>query len=139
MVKFQTWDTAGQERFRTITSSYYKGSNGVIIVYDVTNRESFNNVGKWIDDLRQYAALDVSILLVGNKNDLGSSVVVSYDEGKQLADRLGVKFFETSAKTCHNVREAFLTIVSDIKSKVDLAAASLNEEPSRRGIGLKPE
>lgn len=135
----QIWDTAGQERFRTITSSYYRGANGVIIVYDVTYRESFNNVEKWMNEIRRYAAPDVSILLVGNLNDLENSKVISYDEGKQLADRLGVKFFETSAKTSHNVREAFMTIASDIKSKVDLATGSPNEATSSRGERLKPE
>jgi Ras-related protein Rab-1A len=117
----QIWDTAGQERFRGISSSYYRGANGVIVVYDVTNRESFNHVEMWIDEIKLYASSEVSILLVGNKNDLGNSIVVSYDEGKELADRLGVKFFETSAKTNHNVKEAFITIASDIKSRLDLA------------------
>lgn len=110
----QIWDTAGQERFRTISSSYYRGANGVIVVYDVTNRESFNHVEMWIDRIKLYASSEVSILLVGNKNDLGNSIVVSYDEGKELADRLGVKFFETSAKNGFNIEEAFTAIVSDI-------------------------
>ena len=112
----QIWDTAGQERFRTITTPYYRGSQGFIVVYDVTNRESFNHVEMWIDRIKLYASSEVSILLVGNKNDLGNSIVVSYDEGKELADRLGVKFFETSAKNGFNIEEAFTVIVSDIIS-----------------------
>jgi Ras-related protein Rab-1A len=134
----QIWDTACQERFRAITNSYYRGANGFIVVYDINNRESFNNVEKWMGEIRRYADKYVSILLVGNVNDLESSKVISYDEGKELADRLGVKFFETSAKTNYNVREAFMTIASELKYRADLSATSANEAPSTRGERIKP-
>jgi Ras-related protein Rab-1A len=138
VVQTQIWDTAAAERFRTIPSSYYRGANGIIIVYDVTSRESFNNVKKWMDLIWHFARSDVNLLLVGNISDLESEKVVSYDEGKELADRLGVKFLETSAKTSQNVREAFYTIASDIKFRLDLGAASPNKETLRRGERLKP-
>mmetsp|Transcript_99930 Transcript_99930/g.198252 ORF Transcript_99930/g.198252 Transcript_99930/m.198252 type:complete len:205 (+) Transcript_99930:85-699(+) len=117
-VKLQIWDTAGQERFRTITSSYYRGAHGIIIVYDVTDKESFNNVKHWVQEIEKYAADGVNKLLVGNKCDLSSKKVVSYDEAKDLADELGIQFMETSAKNSHNVESAFQTMAKDIKQRV---------------------
>uniref|UniRef100_A0A452XJJ0 GTP-binding protein n=1 Tax=Aegilops tauschii subsp. strangulata TaxID=200361 RepID=A0A452XJJ0_AEGTS len=81
-VKLQIWDTAGQERFRTITSSYYRGAHGIIIVYDVTDRESFNNVKQWLSEIDRYASDSVCKLLVGNKCDLVDSKVVDTEEAK---------------------------------------------------------
>eukprot|EP00397_Hematodinium_sp_SG-2012_P054535 GEMP01065843.1.p1 GENE.GEMP01065843.1~~GEMP01065843.1.p1 ORF type:complete len:207 (+),score=38.99 GEMP01065843.1:73-693(+) len=118
VVKLQIWDTAGQERFRTITSSYYRGAHGIIIVYDVTDRESFNSVKHWIEEISRYAAEGANKLLVGNKCDLQSKKVVSYDEAKDLADSLNIKFLETSAKNAHNVEEAFNTMGTEIKTRV---------------------
>jgi len=117
-VKLQIWDTAGQERFRTITSSYYRGAHGIIVVYDVTDKESFNNVKHWMQEIDKYAADGVNKLLVGNKCDLASKKVVSYDEAKELADSLGVQFMETSAKNAHNVEQAFQTMAGEIKQRV---------------------
>ena len=135
----QIWDTAGQERFRTITSSYYRGAHGIIVVYDVTDRESFKNVENWMKEISRYASENVSKLLVGNKSDIEGKKVVTYDEGKDLADRLGVKFLETSAKTAQNVEQAFLTMASEIKSRVAPAsAASPAKAPERRGDRLQP-
>merc|ERR1719269_381806 len=117
-IKLQIWDTAGQERFRTITSSYYRGAHGIIVVYDVTDKESFNNVKHWVQEIEKYAADGVNKLLVGNKCDLSSKKVVSYDEAKELADSLGIQFMETSAKNAHNVEQAFQTMAKDIKTRV---------------------
>ncbi|CAI0378446.1 unnamed protein product [Linum tenue] len=100
-IKLQIWDTAGQERFRTITSSYYRGAHGIIIVYDVTEMESFNNVKQW----------------VGNKCDLVENKVVDTQTGQALADELGIPFLETSAKDSINVEQAFLTMAAEIKKK----------------------
>jgi len=123
-VKLQIWDTAGQERFRTITSSYYRGAHGIIIVYDVTDRESFNNVKQWLAEIDKYASSEnVNKLLVGNKSDLASKKVVSYDEAKELADSLGIKFLETSAKNSHNVEQAFNVMASEIKTRVGTQTA----------------
>ncbi|KAL9253000.1 GTP-binding protein YPTM2-like protein [Drosera capensis] len=97
-IKLQIWDTAGQERFRTITSSYYRGAHGIIIVYDVTDQHSFENVKQWLSEIDRYASDNVVKLLVGNKSDLTSNRVVSYESGKAFADEIGVPFLETSAK-----------------------------------------
>ena len=120
-VKLQIWDTAGQERFRTITSSYYRGAHGIIIVYDVTDRQSFQNVEHWLKEIDKYATGNVNKLLVGNKSDLQSKKVVTYDEAKEFADKHGIKFLETSAKNSHNVEQAFQTMATEIKARVKAA------------------
>merc|ERR1712230_278230 len=125
------WDTAGQERFRTITSSYYRGAHGIIVVYDVTDKESFNNVKHWIQEIEKYAADGVNKLLVGNKCDLASKKVVSFDEAKELADSLSVNFLETSAKNALNVEQAFQTMAGEIKQRV----ASQPPAAARTGAG----
>ena len=106
-IKLQIWDTAGQERFHSITSNYYNGSHAIAIVYDITNRESFENVSKWIADVNNLANPNVCKLLVGNKTDLEDKRVVSYEEGQRMADSLGIPFIETSAKSTMNVNEMF--------------------------------
>jgi len=96
-VKLQLWDTAGQERFRTITSSYYRGSQGVIVMFDLTKEDTFKNVIKWLAELERYAAEDVRRILVGNKCDLPNRAVAAKD-ALELAERLGLEYIETSAK-----------------------------------------
>jgi small GTP-binding protein len=117
-IKLQIWDTAGQERFRTITSSYYRGAHGIIVVYDVTDAESFNNVKQWLHEIDRYASENVNKLLVGNKSDLTSKRAVSFDQGKEFADTLGIEFLETSAKSANNVEKAFMTMAAQIKSRM---------------------
>jgi len=117
-VKLQIWDTAGQERFRTITSSYYRGAHGIIIVYDVTDMESFNNIKQWLSEIDRYASDSVCKLLVGNKCDLVDNKVVDTEKAKAFADSLGIPFIETSAKESINVEEAFLTMSSEIKKRM---------------------
>lgn len=114
-IKLQIWDTAGQERFRTITSSYYRGANGIIIVYDVTDQESFTNVKTWLQEIDRYASTNVSKLLVGNKCDLTNKKVVDYTTAKEFADQLQIPFLETSAKNATNVEQAFMTMAAEIK------------------------
>ncbi|XP_058214904.1 ras-related protein RABD1 isoform X1 [Rhododendron vialii] len=116
--KLQIWDTAGQERFRTITSSYYRGAHGIIIVYDVTEMESFNNVKQWLSEIDRYANDTVCKLLVGNKSDLVENRVVDTQTAKAFADELGIPFLETSAKDSINVEQAFLTMAAEIKRKM---------------------
>jgi Ras-related protein Rab-1A len=116
-VKLQIWDTAGQERFRTITSNYYRGAHGIIVVYDVTDQESFNNVKQWLQEIDRYCNGKVNKLLVGNKCDLSADKVVRYTTAKEYADQLGITFFEVSAKNATNVEKAFLTMASEIKDK----------------------
>lgn len=117
-VKLQIWDTAGQERFRTITSSYYRGAHGIIIVYDVTEMESFNNVKQWLSEIDRYANDSVCKLLVGNKCDLVDEKVVDTEKAKAFADELGIPFIETSAKDSINVEEAFVTMSAEIKKRM---------------------
>jgi len=123
-IKLQIWDTAGQERFRTITSSYYRGAHGIIVVYDVTDQESFNNVKQWLQEIERYACDNVSKLLVGNKSDLTAKRVVAHDTAKAYADQLGIPFLETSAKNATNVEQAFLTMATEIKNHMGPSAGA---------------
>jgi len=123
-IKLQIWDTAGQERFRTITSSYYRGAHGIIVVYDVTDQESFNNVKQWLQEIDRYACENVNKLLVGNKCDLTTKKVVDYTSAKEYADQLGIPFLETSAKNATNVEQAFMTMAAEIKNRVGPPAAA---------------
>jgi Ras-related protein Rab-1A len=117
-IKLQIWDTAGQERFRTITSSYYRGAHGIIVVYDITDQESFNNVKQWLQEIERYACDNVNKLLVGNKCDLSAKRAVVYETAKEYADQLGIPFLETSAKNATNVEQAFLTMAAEIKNRM---------------------
>lgn len=117
-IKLQIWDTAGQERFRTITSSYYRGAHGIIVVYDVTDQESFENVRNWLQEIERYANENVNKLLVGNKSDLTSKKIVDYTTAKEFADHLGIPFLETSAKNATNVEQAFMTMAAEIKNRM---------------------
>ena len=112
------WDTAGQERFRTITSSYYRGAHGIIVVFDVTDQESFNNVKQWLNEIDRYANESVNKLLVGNKSDLGPKRVVEFATAKAFADEIGVPYIETSAKNASNVEQAFMTMAAEIKNRM---------------------
>jgi len=114
LVKAQIWDTAGQERFRAITSSYYRGALGGLLVYDITRRATYENVKKWLRELRQFGSSDMVVVLVGNKSDLGNSREVSEEEGKSLAEVEGLCFMETSALQNLNVEEAFLHMITNI-------------------------
>lgn len=105
-VKLQIWDTAGQERFRTITSTYYRGTHGVIVVYDVTNGESFANVKRWLHEIDQNCEM-VNRILVGNKNDDPERKVVLTEDAQRFAEQMKIKLFETSAKENINVEEMF--------------------------------
>jgi len=117
-VKLQIWDTAGQERFKTITSSYYKGAHGIIMTYDITDKQSFRDIDNWLAEVEKHASENVNKLLVGNKCDLEANRQVTYEEGKAYADQLGIKFIETSAKNSVNVDNAFFTMANEIKSRV---------------------
>ncbi|KAI8049455.1 putative GTP-binding protein ypt1 [Syncephalis plumigaleata] len=117
-VKLQIWDTAGQERFRTITSSYYRGAHGIIVVYDVTDADTFTNVRQWLQEIDRYACEGVNKLLVGNKSDLEGKKAVEYAAAKEFADQLNIPFLETSAKNATNVEQAFLTMAKQIKDRM---------------------
>jgi len=115
IVKLQLWDTTGQERFRTITTSYYRGSHGIIIVYDVCNRQSFNRVPNWLGEVRKY--VDVPLLLIGNKIDIKQTIEVTTEEGEKMAKDLGMAFVETSAKSNINITHAFLQIAQEMQTR----------------------
>jgi len=114
-LKLQIWDTAGQERFRTITTAYYRGAMGILLVYDVTDERSFANVKNWMRQIEQHASESVNKILIGNKCDVDpADRRVSLEQGRKLAEEYRIKFFETSAKENVNVDEAFYTVARDI-------------------------
>ena len=112
--KLQIWDTAGQERFRNIISSYYRGAQGIMLVYDITDLESFQNLSSWLIEIEKNASKNVYKILVGNKCDMENERKVTFEQGKDFADQYGMKFFETSAKNSTNVNEAFVAMTQEI-------------------------
>lgn len=116
-IKLQIWDTAGQERFQTITASYYRGAMGIIMVYDITSRKTFDNIQRWLKNIQSLASDDVKKLVVGNKCDMDDRRVVSKEEGQMKADEYGIDFLETSARTGVNVDEAFQKLSNAILEK----------------------
>lgn len=117
-VKLQVWDTAGQERFKTITTAYYRGAMGILLVYDVCDEKSFNNIRSWYANVQQHASENVVLILVGNKSDMTDKRVISTEQGKQLADELGIPFIEASAKTRDNVEETFFSLARRVKENM---------------------
>jgi len=132
-IKLQIWDTAGQERFRTITTAYYRGAMGILLVYDVTDDKSFANIRNWIRNIEQHASENVNKILIGNKCDLVDKKMIDTAKGKALADEYGIKFMETSAKNSINVEDAFITLAKDIKKRlIDTAEQAPNGDTSIR-------
>lgn len=118
----QIWDTAGQERFRTITQSYYRSANGIILVYDITKRSSFLSIYKWIEEVRRYAGDSVLIVIVGNKADLESLREVEFAEAEALCEITPEIIFvlEASAKSNMNIEEAFIYLATELKVRSNL-------------------
>jgi len=129
-VKAQIWDTAGQERFRTITTAYYRGAMGILLVYDITNEKSFDNIKTWIQNIKQHASEDVEKMILGNKCDMEDKRHISTEQGQRLAAEHGVEFMETSAKSNINVEEAFVMIARKIKAKMDTKSVSMPQASS---------
>lgn len=123
-VKLQIWDSAGQERFKTITQTYFRSSDGVILSYAVNDRDSFNNVEDWIGQVKKHAGEDVSMVLVGNKTDMPGRCV-EYEEGEKLAKLYNIQFFETSTKEGDNVQSVFQTMLRCIISRIKSSKAKL--------------
>ncbi|XP_063056758.1 RAB3A, member RAS oncogene family, b isoform X2 [Engraulis encrasicolus] len=117
-IKLQIWDTAGQERYRTITTAYYRGAMGFILMYDITNDESFNAVQDWSTQIKTYSWDNAQVLLVGNKCDMEDERVVAAERGRQLSEHLGFEFFEASAKDNINVKQTFERLVDIICEKM---------------------
>ncbi|XP_034539570.1 ras-related protein Rab-6A isoform X4 [Notolabrus celidotus] len=111
-IRLQLWDTAGQERFRSLIPSYIRDSAAAVVVYDITNVNSFQQTTKWIDDVRTERGSDVIIMLVGNKTDLADKRQITTEEGEQRAKEMNVLFIETSAKTGYNVKQLFRRVAA---------------------------
>ena len=118
LIQLQVWDTAGQDRFRAICRTYYRSAHGVVITYDITDRESFSKISSWFKEVEENGSAGVPKILIGNKKDKEADREVDYSEGKDLADHFGVTFFETSAKDMQNVDDAFMSFTKQIKSTV---------------------
>ncbi|KAL1920462.1 uncharacterized protein VTP21DRAFT_839 [Calcarisporiella thermophila] len=139
-IKLQIWDTAGQERFRTITTAYYRNAMGILLVYDVTDERSFNNIRTWYSNIEQHASEGVNKILVGNKCDAQENKVVSTEQGQALANELGVKFLETSAKSNINVEEAFFTLARDVKGRlIDTQNQNQPDQGANRRIDINKQ
>ncbi|CAM9433101.1 ras-related protein Rab-10 [Lethenteron reissneri] len=127
-IKLQIWDTAGQERFHTITTSYYRGAMGIMLVYDITNAKSFENISKWLRNIDEHASEDVERMLLGNKCDMEDKRVVPKEKGEQISREHNIRFFETSAKSNINIEKAFFTLAEDILKKTPV------KEPERKDV-----
>jgi Ras-related protein Rab-1A len=137
-IKLQIWDTAGQERFRTITSAYYRGADGIIMVYDTCDRESFDHIDSWVQEVDKYATDGTCKILVGNKCDNEGERQVSTEEGKKKAAELGVKFVETSAKINHAVGEAFELVSKELITLREAAGAQSKQQGGGLNL-LRPD
>ncbi|KAF8093967.1 hypothetical protein N665_0373s0024 [Sinapis alba] len=138
-VKAQIWDTAGQERFRAVTSAYYRGAVGALVVYDITRSSTFENVTRWLDELNTHSDTTVAKMLIGNKCDLESIRAVSVEEGKGLAESQGLFFMETSALDSTNVKTAFEMVIREIYgniSRKQLISDSYKEELTVNRVSL---
>ena len=129
-LKMQIWDTAGQERFHTLTSGFFKSAHGIVIVYSITDQQSFERVTHWMDQIKDLAPGDVKIILTGNKSDLDSDRVVDEEQGRLIADKYGIPFFESSAYSGDNVGKVFEKLGGMILENFE------REEGGRIGSGL---
>eukprot|EP01006_Ploeotia_vitrea_P053368 TRINITY_DN67780_c6_g5_i1.p1 TRINITY_DN67780_c6_g5~~TRINITY_DN67780_c6_g5_i1.p1 ORF type:complete len:224 (+),score=1.36 TRINITY_DN67780_c6_g5_i1:23-673(+) len=136
-IKLQIWDTAGQESFRSITRSYYRGAAGALLVYDITRRETFQSLTSWLEDCQANSHANMTIMLIGNKSDLEDQRQVSRAEGEEFAKEHGLIFMETSAKTAHNVEEAFIGTAERIYKKVQDKTFDVSNE--NFGVKLGPD
>ncbi|XP_027606070.1 ras-related protein Rab-10-like isoform X1 [Pipra filicauda] len=135
-VKLQIWDTAGQERFHTLSTSYFRGAQGFVLVYDITNLKSFQSITMWMQDIYEKAGDEVDVILLGNKCDKESERVVPKQKGEKIAWEYGIPFFETSAKDNVNIEHAFSLLTKEILEKkscvlYDLDVVTLNESKKR--------
>ena len=136
LVKLQIWDTAGQESFRSITRSYYRGAAGALLMYDITRRDTFQHLSRWLEEARQHAQSNMVIMLIGNKNDLEHRRAVSTEEGKAFAEANDLIFLETSAKTAYNVESAFINTAENIHGKIVSGEIDLTNESHGIKVGM---
>ena len=136
-IKLQIWDTAGQERFRTITTSYYKGAHAIVIVFDLTDKDSFEHVKIWMQDIDKFAKQGVTRILVGNKCDLEHQRAVTKEQGNEMALKYGIKYVETSAKDTINIEELFVDTAKNLMAKQQSSKiGNANNGPNSYGIDL---
>uniref|UniRef100_A0A0D6R4S2 Uncharacterized protein n=1 Tax=Araucaria cunninghamii TaxID=56994 RepID=A0A0D6R4S2_ARACU len=135
-VKAQIWDTAGQERYRAVTSAYYRGAVGAMLVYDISKRQTFDHVARWLEELRGHADNNIVIMLVGNKCDLINLRAVPQEDAKEFAQREGLFFLETSALEAINVESAFLTVLTEIYRIISKKALIANEDQENGNSSL---
>ncbi|KAF5458193.1 hypothetical protein F2P56_022247 [Juglans regia] len=129
-VKAQIWDTAGQERYRAVTSAYYRGAVGAMLVYDITKRQTFDHIPRWLEELRSHADKNIVIILIGNKSDLEHQRAVPTEDAKEFAQNEGLFFLETSALEATNVESAFLTVLTEIFNIVNKKSLVADENRS---------
>ncbi len=137
-IKAQIWDTAGQERYKSITSAYYKGAKGALIVYDITNKFTFESVDKWVQDLNSYGEKNLTLLLVGNKSDLENKRQINKDEGEEKAKSFGLGFIETSACSGDNIEQAFEIMLKEVLKKY-MVDNDINNDEFEGGSGKNIE
>ena len=139
-IKAQIWDTAGQEKYKAITGAYYKGSKGAFIVYDITKKDTFASIERWVNDLKATSDPKLTIILIGNKNDLDDKREVSKDQGEEKAKSFGCAFLETSAFSGDNLDKAFELMVKEIYEKFSNSSSEEEEfEAVKKGEDLKVE
>ena len=139
-IKAQIWDTAGQEKYKAITGAYYKGSKGALVVYDITQKKTFENIEKWVNDLKAAGDPKITIILIGNKNDLDDKRQVSKDQGEEKARSFGCAFLETSAYSGDNIDKAFNLMVKEIYEKFSNDSTGEDElAPGSNGNGKDVE
>ncbi|KAB5548189.1 hypothetical protein DKX38_011595 [Salix brachista] len=129
-VKAQIWDTAGQERYRAVTSAYYRGAVGAMLVFDITKRQTFDHIPRWLEELRSHADKNIVIILVGNKSDLEDQRAVPTEDAKEFAQKEGLFFLETSALQSTNVENAFMTVLTEIFNTVNKKNLVAGEDQS---------
>ncbi|GFG37520.1 hypothetical protein Cfor_09581 [Coptotermes formosanus] len=132
-IKLQIWDTAGQERFRTLTTAYYRGAMGILLMYDITSLDSFNHLSYWLRNIQENASPDVVKVLAGNKCDATSQRAVDAERGEKLADNFDMPFFEVSCKEDVNIEEAFLTLARRIREQRHRRASLFDSSEKRDG------
>ena len=131
------WDTAGQERFRNITKSFYKGAHGIVLVYSITDPESFEHIERWIDQIKESGSFDTEMILVGSKSDLKTDRKVSYEAASELAGKYNVKLIEVSAKENRNIDEVFEELTHQVIGNKDLTKPEKEKMPLDKNAGKK--
>ena len=137
-IKAQIWDTAGQEKYKSITGAYFKGSKGALVVYDITQKSTYESLEKWVNDLKSAGDPKITIILIGNKNDLEENRQVTKEQGEEKAKSFGCAFLETSALSGDNIDKAFNMMVKEIFEKFSNDSAEDSElESGFKGEDLK--